>query len=204
MIYLKCFLSLLLLMGVVSTSMATPVVNDDLYAYEKIDGEPFSHYANSGIFQEIFYTSPTEANIIAGILSLFPGYDLTFLGKTNYDDGTDTWDTESPGHFQADAWEDGQSGTWWTTDTPPSDVSFYTVKAGLGNSWALYWQDPAANTGSWSTYHLYIAGHSGGGLEISHLAGVKTTTYVPEPAGMLLMGAGLIAFGLIRRKRNKA
>jgi hypothetical protein len=106
--------------------------------------------------------------------------------------------------FETDDWltvywnEGGLDGSWETT--PPDALGFYTVKG--SNEFALYWITPPQTSGDWTTVHL-LAGNDNN-PQISHFSGVKTTVYVPEPASMLLMGAGLIAFAVIRRKRNRA
>lgn len=80
-------------------------------------------------------------------------------------------------------------------------VEFYALKD--AQAYALYWLDPAVTNGIWDPGDLRALGF-GSDVEISHLSVFNPTTQqVPEPAAMLLMGAGLFgiaAFG--RRRRN--
>jgi len=104
---------------------------------------------------------------------------------------------------------DGNSGTWATVPPlgPDGTISYYVVKA--GDYFAMYEVDPAAATGSWSTYDIWSIGgpgtgghppNGGGGLEISHFTGYNSGTPVSEPATMFLLGLGLVGLAVAGRR----
>lgn len=90
---------------------------------------------------------------------------------------------------------DEKTGTW-TSDV---GVQFYSVKG--GTEWALYWLGlDGLMSGSWSTQHIVNNGDNQ--PEISHLTIWNSTSEVPEPATLLLFGAGITGLALYRRKRS--
>lgn len=185
----RIFILLVVLIGITSSLMATPIIN---IANDKIEdlisGSPYAYYQNSGglLFikqgnnQGNFFSSvQEEMQIIYG-----SEFILTETGTstTSYDN---------------------KSGTWTSITDPLSEISFYAVKA--GNYYAMYIVDPAETTGSWSTFDIWITGLLGtgglNGLEISHFTGYNASVSVPEPSTLLLLGSGLIGLGVLGRKR---
>jgi hypothetical protein len=197
----KIALVLLFVLGWIGSAGAdyifnTPIV--DTFTIGPLSGTSYGTYRNSGdlLFVESGnnFGSPTRMSYVQSLVrDAVQNQSLELFITNNV--------TYTP-------FDSGRTGTW--TTTPPVDaISFYVVKA--GNAFAMYQlvdDDgiPAPDgSGSWSTFDLYMAGYGGkGGIEISHFTGYNPTpsTSVPEPATMLLFGAGAIVFGgYVRRKR---
>ncbi|MBU0994428.1 MAG: PEP-CTERM sorting domain-containing protein [Proteobacteria bacterium] len=152
-------------------------------------------YTNSGTYIGTFEGNDNPVQDLATVesqIEAFLGYniDLNYYAKVDAPStggGTLTLTYEN----------DNKSGTWTTTDP----VSFYTVKA--SNSYAIYYEDPATTSGTWSTIDIL----NGGGRtpDLSHLSTWflnVTVTPVPEPSTLLLSGFGLLlAAGLIKRRK---
>jgi hypothetical protein len=205
----RIILTLMLVLGVASIAFAHPVSNDDgSDGYEDYNGTPYSDYVNSGEFLFALGGNtndaydPIPAGDVYSVLELqsvlrsadsrFSAVELTVAG---YVEG-------NAGDYGIDLGGNGSSGTW-ATNPSSNFIEFYVVKGSDG--FAMYYVNPADNTGSWSTYDLYVRGFSGNSLDISHFIGYNPSSApVPEPGTILLIGVGLVGIGLYGRKRMKA
>jgi hypothetical protein len=97
----------------------------------------------------------------------------------------------------------GASGTW-TYNPGDGDplINYYTAKG--GNAFNLFSNDGDPNAGDWFT-PVNPGGQPAG---LSHIAFYDTDSgegpgKVPEPTTMLLLGAGLLAVGIARRRPKR-
>jgi hypothetical protein len=110
------------------------------------------------------------------------GEDIALSSSYKVEDGSGT-----DGPLTVVAAGDLKSGTWEMDD--PFALGFYGVKG--ANEFALYYVDPALQSGDWTTRHLLTGGATV--PAISHFSGVPTTkTRVPEPAALIWLGFGLL------------
>ena len=193
--YLRLLVVLFGVVGLASTVAALPIVNTPNDGFEdRIDGSVFGHYQNSGLW---LFTQPGNnegvSNYAALQARMLADYGV-ILESTDYV-GLSSYD--------------GNSGTWQTLPPlgPDGTIGFFAVKA--GNYFAMYELDPAASSGSWSTYDIWKIGgpgtgghprNGGGGLEISHFTGYNPGVSVSEPATVLFLGFGLIGLAALGRK----
>ncbi|GAB4233301.1 MAG: hypothetical protein Kow00109_06020 [Acidobacteriota bacterium] len=97
--------------------------------------------------------------------------------------------------------QSGSTGTWsfdssfWSTYSSAA-IGF---KFGTGNEadeWFVYSLQPGNTSGDWKFVNVF---NKGGGL--SHVNLYATRASVPEPASLTLLGLGLLASGLLLRRR---
>ena len=148
------------------------------------------------------YESTTTPNMLADLCTTlvssvkieFSGADSVILiGPTDIPYTQDGITIES-GTFNAD--DEMLTGEWSSTFT----VNFFTVKAGDGYElWA--WDGlPTGMEGNWTTGTTFLEGHG-----TSHLSFFTTDcSEVPIPGALWLLGSGLGALMVGRRRKRKA
>jgi hypothetical protein len=87
-------------------------------------------------------------------------------------------------------------GEWSLTEA--FGFGFYAVKG--ATEFALYYVDPARNSGRWTTRHLL---NGGGNIpSLSHLSGAPTHIPAPAPGTAVMLGCGLLGLSLLARPRK--
>jgi hypothetical protein len=162
--------------------------------YEYTESEA---YEWSGYLIGVFDKNDSESLLVAHA-SYYLGETVTDYDYAKVDaaSGTSSFLTTT-----ASVHKPGEPGEWiggtWSVD-PSFPIGFYSVKA--SDSYALYFVDPEATSGYWSTIHLTNSPQPA----ISHFSGLSTNgAPVPEPATMLLFGSGLIGLAGLGRKFKK-
>lgn len=188
---------IIVVFGFTGISYAVPILNEydtglyyDTFTSGPNTGQSYGFYTNSG---DLLFVE--DGNNTGNIDNLENAESL-IENALGYSDSFEL--IETPLDFTS---YDGNTGTWSSTSYSYL-ISFYAVKA--GNAYAMYHVDPAENTGSWSTYDLWVYGEGGNdGVDISHFTGYNPSAPVPEPATMLLLGSGLVGLGAFGRKKYK-
>lgn len=190
---LKIIFATALIMGMASSASADFKVNISGDGFEDlVNKSAYDYYANSGTLIGTY--AGNSENLFTFVQDKVrdylsdPGFTLVETPSVEYHNYSD----------------DAKSGTWNTIPPlgPSGTIGFYIVKA--GHAFSLYWVNPAAATGSWSTYDIWnspLRGTGGnGGIEISHFNGYNPVPSVPEPTTLLLLGSGLVCLAAFRKK----
>lgn len=182
--------------------------NSEYYGY--YDDDP-STPIWSGWYLGTVSGNNSDEDLLALIQYYFgdPFYSIEGIDKVDVVDGNTSGDLTV-------TWDDDLNfGTWETTggssSTETLEVEFYVVKG--SNEYALYYMDPGALAGYWTTTHLLTNDQNSVGNipALSHLTvtysvsnGLPETNPTPEPGTILLLGVGLIGVaGIGRRKFQK-
>jgi hypothetical protein len=196
---------------------------NDPGVYSNKDGSPIKY---SGVYLGTFGGNDglTGGNVnLEELIQSFlgTGYHIEAYGKYDYDEqkyeDQSGYESLHFNLFETDENKDAEivGGNWKITDEsetylPNEKINFYSIKS--SQKFALYYVDPAASTGTWTTAHVLDDNSVTVNdlKEISHFTVMRTnditggTSAVPEPATMLLFGLSLMGLaGMARRKNSK-
>lgn len=183
----------------------TESYNDQFFGWKaSTNDEPYSGYYLGTVEGNTNTGDQPEDNVFIDIFSYYylklKSENFEFHATYKVDDVEHKTTPETEGPLTV-TWEDDLKSGTWSLETP-YEFGFYSV--GIGTEFAIYYVEPTQSSGNWWTGHIENPG--GQQPEISHFVGATTTTTpVPEPSAMLLMGAGLfgiVAFGKRRRVKS--
>jgi hypothetical protein len=99
--------------------------------------------------------------------------------------------------------QDGSTGTFSLSSSLWDTWSEIAIgfKFGTGNNpdeWFVYALNPLISSGNWEFVNMF---DRGGGLSHIQLYGLPGSTTVPEPGTLALLGIGMLAAGVARRRK---
>lgn len=162
-----------------------------------LDGQTFTTTGGTsggGLTFLANFTTPNQSNdsiatLVTDYLALL-GDNVTYLGRQ---DGSGL--ASGIVSVTTTPWRAADlSGTWNLNPGLTGFVgSFVAIHAGGGQTDGLFLINSPGTSGTWAT-------ENGHGLSNFDLFGTRPIIPVPEPASMTLLGAGLVGWGLARRK----
>lgn len=187
-----------LAVGTAGTASAALYENSGTYMFTQSGNDPGNPNADLADFSAMVKQWLRDEGI-----SGYEDLALEFYAKVDADDGA----SEGSGSLDVTYENKGKSGTWATGNS----VNLYSVKA--GNQYALYWNDSAADFGTWSTEDLFVGKKGTNNPSISHLSawsfaggpggGGGAMNPIPEPGTFVLMGLGLAGLVGVRVRRKR-
>jgi len=124
-------------------------------------------------------------------------------GTFNYGDQLNGWSSFAGGGWSVlgDVTFDTSTHTWTSGTSGFSELIIVLKQATL---WGAWYFNPADSSGTWSTSWIFKNGNTGPGGGLSHgFALVRgTTTTVPEPGTLALLGIGMLGVMVARRRKQ--
>ena len=149
----------------------------------------------SGVFGQGFANCKIPENIYPNESPIIIKFELNTGGTFSTEINSGLFPTIDGSEFDFDFTGSGATGTWtYTPGAGDPGINFFVAKGGPNFNLFSNLGDPL--TDDWFT-PLNPGGNMAG---LSHLSFYDTGGQVPAPTTLLLLGAGLVAAGLARRR----